>query len=183
MSNFSLSHNVFKSCLLLMCQNEYIWGKGLRNNTEINSLYLCEDDKLLFLLQVKLVGKFYYVYIMFHRFCLWKRETIQGLSILYKFFMVFCHTVINSKHGNQYEHVVHVFVFLTHSHTMTPFDAPGKQAFWKHYGKRRNCSQWAISPFPTVFSTCWIAFCHFRQIWNCRLQTLSVWKSLKYVGW
>ena len=29
---------------------------------------------------------------------------------------------------------------LTHSHTMTPFDAPGKQAFWKHCGKRRNCS-------------------------------------------
>ena len=29
---------------------------------------------------------------------------------------------------------------LTHSHTMTSFDAPGKQAFWKHRGKRRNCS-------------------------------------------
>ena len=29
---------------------------------------------------------------------------------------------------------------LTHSHTMKPFDAPGKQAFWKHCGKRRNCS-------------------------------------------
>ena len=28
---------------------------------------------------------------------------------------------------------------LSHSHTMTPFDAPGKQAFWKHWGKRRNC--------------------------------------------
>ena len=28
----------------------------------------------------------------------------------------------------------------THSHTMTPFDAPGKQAFRKHCGKRRNCS-------------------------------------------
>ena len=28
---------------------------------------------------------------------------------------------------------------LTHSHTMTPFDAPWKQAFWKHCGKRRNC--------------------------------------------
>ena len=24
---------------------------------------------------------------------------------------------------------------LTHSHTMTPFDAPGKQAFWKHWEK------------------------------------------------
>ena len=29
MSNFSFSHNVFKSCLLLMCQNEYLWSKGL----------------------------------------------------------------------------------------------------------------------------------------------------------
>ena len=29
---------------------------------------------------------------------------------------------------------------LTHSYTMTPFDAPRKQAFWKHCGKRRNCS-------------------------------------------
>ena len=36
---------------------------------------------------------------------------------------------------------------------MTPLDAPGKQAFWKHCGKRRNYSQRAISPFPTVFST------------------------------
>ena len=44
--------------------------------------------------------------------------------------------------------------WLTHSHTMTPFDAPGKEAFWKHCGKRRNCSYRAISPFPAVFSTC-----------------------------
>ena len=29
---------------------------------------------------------------------------------------------------------------LHHSHTKTLFDAPGKQAFWKHCGKRRNCS-------------------------------------------
>ena len=43
--------------------------------------------------------------------------------------------------------------WLTNSHTMTRFDAPGKQAFWKHCGKRRNCLSRAISPFPTVFST------------------------------
>ena len=43
--------------------------------------------------------------------------------------------------------------WLTHSHTITPFDAPGKQAFWKHCGKRRYCSWRAISAFPTVFST------------------------------
>ena len=29
---------------------------------------------------------------------------------------------------------------LTHSHTMTPFDAPGKKTFWKHCGKRKNYS-------------------------------------------
>ena len=28
-SNFSFSNNVFKSCLLLMRQNEYLWSKGL----------------------------------------------------------------------------------------------------------------------------------------------------------
>ena len=37
---------------------------------------------------------------------------------------------------------------------LTPFDAPGEQAFWKHCGKRRNCSLRAIFPFPTVFATC-----------------------------
>ena len=29
---------------------------------------------------------------------------------------------------------------LTHSHIMTPFDAPRKQSFWKPCGKRGNCS-------------------------------------------
>ena len=28
-SNFSFSHNIFKSCLLLMRQHEYLWSKGL----------------------------------------------------------------------------------------------------------------------------------------------------------
>ena len=49
--------------------------------------------------------------------------------------------------------IVIAWLILTHSHTVTPFDAPGKQAFWKHCGKRRNCSQRAIFSFPTVFST------------------------------
>ena len=32
-SNFSFCHNVFKSCLLLMHQNEYIWSKGLNDQS------------------------------------------------------------------------------------------------------------------------------------------------------
>ena len=35
----------------------------------------------------------------------------------------------------------------------------------------------------SVFLHVWILFCCFHQIWNCRLQTLSVWKSLKFVVW
>ena len=37
--------------------------------------------------------------------------------------------------------------------------------------------------FPQCFLPVWRTFCHFYQIWNCRLQTLSVWKSLKFVVW
>ena len=45
-----------------------------------------------------------------------------------------------------------VLTVLPRSHTMTHFDAPGKQAFWEHCWKRRNCLLRAISPLPTVFS-------------------------------
>ena len=33
------------------------------------------------------------------------------------------------------------------------FYVSAEQVFYKHCGKRRNCSERAISPFPTVFST------------------------------
>ena len=37
--------------------------------------------------------------------------------------------------------------------------------------------------FWRCFLPCWRPFCHFHQIWNCRLQTLSVWKSLIISMW
>ena len=37
--------------------------------------------------------------------------------------------------------------------------------------------------FPRCFLPFWRTFCQFHQIWNCRLQTLSIWKSLKFVVW
>ena len=72
---------------------------------------------------------------------------------------------------------------LTYSHTMTPFDATGKQAFRKHCGQRRIACNEQFLLFPQCFLPVWITFCHFHQIWNCRLQSLSVWKSLKFVVW
>ena len=53
------------------------------------------------------------------------------------------------------------------------------EVFWKYCGKRRNCLSQAISPFHTLFST----HIDFRQILNCRLQTLSIWSSLKFAVW
>ena len=41
---------------------------------------------------------------------------------------------------------------LTLSQTSPGFYVSAVQVFWKHCGKRRNCSLRAISPFPTVFS-------------------------------
>ena len=37
--------------------------------------------------------------------------------------------------------------------------------------------------FPQCFLPVWRPVCHFHQIQNCRLQTLSFWKSLKFVIW
>ena len=37
--------------------------------------------------------------------------------------------------------------------------------------------------FPQCFLSVWITFCHFHQMWNCRLQTFLVWKSLKFDVW
>ena len=37
--------------------------------------------------------------------------------------------------------------------------------------------------FSQCFLPIWRTFCHFLQIQNCRLQTLSVWKYLKFDIW
>ena len=42
---------------------------------------------------------------------------------------------------------------LTFSQTSPCFHMSAGQVYWKHNGKRRNCSWRAISAFPTVFST------------------------------
>ena len=72
-------------------------------------------------------------------------------------------------------------LYRAHSHTMTPFDAPRQQAFWKHCGKGEIARNKQFLLFPKCFRLVWIIFCHFHQIWNCCLQSLSFRKSLKFV--
>ena len=59
-----------------------------------------------------------------------------------------------------------------------------EQVFWKQWGKRGNCSWRAISPFShSVFYPFEELSAIFIKFVNCRLQALSVWKSLKLVVW
>ena len=64
---------------------------------------------------------------------------------------------------------------------MTPFDAPGKQAYENTVGKREIAHNEPFLLFPQCFLPVWITVFHFREIWNCHMQTLSVWKSLEFV--
>ena len=68
---------------------------------------------------------------------------------------------------------------LTLSQTSPDFYMSASQIFRKHCEKRRN----ALSKQFLLFPQCFRPVCYFHQSWNCRLQTLSDWKSLKFVVW
>ena len=57
------------------------------------------------------------------------------------------------------------------------------KSFENTVGKEETAQNKQFVLFPRCFLPVWRAFCHFHQIWNCHLQTLSVWKSLKFVVW
>ena len=56
------------------------------------------------------------------------------------------------------------FKALTHSHTMTPFDALGNKPFENTVGKEEIAHNKQFLLFPQCFPPVWITFCHFRQI-------------------
>ena len=72
---------------------------------------------------------------------------------------------------------------LTHSHTMTPFDDLGYKPFENTVGKPEIAHNEQFLLFAQCFLPVWITFCHFLQILNCHLQSLSIWKSLKLAIW
>ena len=53
---------------------------------------------------------------------------------------------------------------LTHSHTMTPFDASGKKPFENAVGKGEIAHNEQFLLFPQCFLPVWITFFYFRQI-------------------
>ena len=69
---------------------------------------------------------------------------------------------------------------LTLSKTSPGFYVSAVQVFWKQLEKEKLL---IISPCPTVFSTRLENSLPFSTDLKCRLQTLSVWKSLNFVDW
>ena len=55
------------------------------------------------------------------------------------------------------------------------------QVFWKHCGKREIACNKQFLLFPQCFLSFPITFCHYHKIWIHHLQSLCVWKSLKFV--
>ena len=56
-------------------------------------------------------------------------------------------------------------------------------SFENNVGKGEIARNEQFLLFPHCFLPFWRTVCHFHQIWNCRPQILSVWKSLKFVVW
>ena len=88
----------------------------------------------------------------------------------------FSHSVFQSllflKMVKSWNHVVKSKPIPTQWHFLTPL---GNKPFENTVGK----GEIARNKFLSV----WITFCQFLQILNCRLQTVSVWKGLKFVVW
>ena len=59
----------------------------------------------------------------------------------------------------------------------------GNKPFENTVGKGEIAHNEQFLLFPQCFLPVWITFCRFRQIWNCRLQTPSSWKSINFVVW
>ena len=83
-------------------------------------------------------------------------------------------------HGVSYTCILHsCFPTLTLSQTSPGF----YESFENTVGKGEIACNKQFLLFPQCFLSFWKTFCHFHQIQNCRLQTLSVWMSLNFVIW
>ena len=73
---------------------------------------------------------------------------------------------------------------LTLSQTSPGFYVSAVQVFLKTlWEKEKLLINEQFLLFPQSLLPIWKTLCHFRQIWKCHLQTLSVWKRLKFVAW
>ena len=107
-SNFFFFHNVFKSCLLLMRQNEYLWSTGLRHsffNLPSLSIQIWGNfNHLSFILNLSKTTNF--------RLFLTKRNCSQRFQISCKWWKVF---QIGGKHWEKEKLLITSNISFSHS--------------------------------------------------------------------
>ena len=72
---------------------------------------------------------------------------------------------------------------LNLSQTSTRFLHVCSRSLLKTLGKGEIARNEQFCLFLQCFRPAWTTFCHFHQIWNCRLQPLSIWKSVQFDVW
>ena len=79
--------------------------------------------------------------------------------------------------------ILHTVPSLTLSQQALVFTCLQYRSLENTVGKGEIAHNEQFLLFPHCFLTFWKTFIHVYQISNCRLQTLSVWESLKFVVW
>ena len=105
----------------------------------------------------------------------WRKQAfeyifVNGESACSKRFLVLSTTTLSLKNNEPFPKQTLVFTCLQF------------KTFENNVGKREIAHNKQFLLFPQCLPL-WRTFCHYHQILNCRWQTLSVWKSLKFVFW
>ena len=108
-------------------------------------------------------------------FCWYKINTGKRKSVGHQYFLLLYHKV-SQKHN-------WVYMVNPFPHNDTILTPLGDKPIENTVGKGEIARNKRFFLFPQCFLPVWITFCYFRQVWYCRLQSLSIWKSLKFVVW
>ena len=191
-SNFSFSRSVFKRLVLQTRKNQGLFGKGLTNyhtmlHFEAPKIYsggkVWEKEKLLVTSNFSFSHNvFYLIWSLF--FILRALE-----NVVCNLFQCDQSKILSSCNGlnnGWMNSVLHLFQHtgkLTLSQTSPGFYVSAVQVFRNTVGKGEIAHKEQFLLFPYCFLTFWKTFSHVYQISNCRLQTLSTWKSKEFVIW
>ena len=94
-----------------------------------------------------------------------------------------------NKKSQKNDYYIYMKVLLIYLHSLTlSKTSPGftclqYKSFENTVGKGEIACNEKFLLFLQCFLSVWITFCHFQQVQNCHLQTLSVYKLLKFVVW
>ena len=151
-----------------LCQKHQNFTKYL-NITKYQGFYKYQNYQNFSLVQTETIYRQQIRFLNDFEIALGRVETLVGNATIFSF----SHKIVR----RLFLRVVNPFL---HDDT---FWRPWETSLLKTLWEKEKLLVMSNFSFSQCFLPVWITFCHFRQIWNCCLQTLLVWKSLKFVVW